>query len=504
MRLGGQYVAKAPPMIQSRGRAPETAVVRGSTIVAHHEVVIGGNRDLPRVVAPLGALAGERERLALALAVEDDVAVDDGHPVARARHDALDEVDVRALGGGLVARLAGGRRAAAALVVGLRAGRRVEDDDVADVRVGEAGADAVDQHPLADLERRHHRLRRDPVRLDEERLDAEREPEGHRDDQDQLEERAGRRRPALHLYFSASAAEASGPRRHPGRRRSVASLSPRRGSPRALVPGLRLGASARRRAALGRCRFGAPGSWSRPACTTSSGSASGARAHARACRCGRAGSRAWRGARRRGRRPRSARSSANGAGTSLHADAEGLLADGEGLTDALTLALDHDTLEDLRAAARALDDLEVDAHAVARLELRTRRSCARSRLSMTVLMARKNREAGRLSRGRLMVAKRSPAPSRLAGRDCSSRHSRMRAWCPLSRTSGTVHPRHSAGACSGGTRAPLERRARRTPRRADSSCPSAPGACAARRRTTTIAASSPPGEHVAADRQPPR
>src|SRR4051794_39229320 len=52
----------------------------------------------------------------------------------------------------------------------------------------------------------------------------------------------------------------------------------------------------------------------------------------------------------------------------LHADAEGLLSHGERLADALALALDDDTLEDLGAAARALDDLEVDLEAVARLE----------------------------------------------------------------------------------------------------------------------------------------
>jgi hypothetical protein len=49
----------------------------------------------------------------------------------------------------------------------------------------------------------------------------------------------------------------------------------------------------------------------------------------------------------------------------LHADAEGLLAHGERLARAMSLALDHDSLEDLHAAAGALDHLEVDAHAVA-------------------------------------------------------------------------------------------------------------------------------------------
>ena len=52
----------------------------------------------------------------------------------------------------------------------------------------------------------------------------------------------------------------------------------------------------------------------------------------------------------------------------LHADAERLLADGEGLAQAGALALDHDALEHLGAAAVALDDLEVHPHAVTRLE----------------------------------------------------------------------------------------------------------------------------------------
>src|SRR5262249_12497396 len=51
-----------------------------------------------------------------------------------------------------------------------------------------------------------------------------------------------------------------------------------------------------------------------------------------------------------------------------HADAERLLADGEGLASARSLALDHDALEDLGALALALDHLEVHLHAVPRLE----------------------------------------------------------------------------------------------------------------------------------------
>ena len=48
----------------------------------------------------------------------------------------------------------------------------------------------------------------------------------------------------------------------------------------------------------------------------------------------------------------------------LDADAERLLADGERLTRARALAGDHDPLEDLGPLTRALDDLEVHAHAI--------------------------------------------------------------------------------------------------------------------------------------------
>src|SRR5512147_374077 len=54
----------------------------------------------------------------------------------------------------------------------------------------------------------------------------------------------------------------------------------------------------------------------------------------------------------------------------LDADAERVLAHREGLPDPGALALDADPLEDLDALAIALDDLEVDAHRVAGLEVR--------------------------------------------------------------------------------------------------------------------------------------
>ena len=54
----------------------------------------------------------------------------------------------------------------------------------------------------------------------------------------------------------------------------------------------------------------------------------------------------------------------------LDADAKGKLADRERLPHSAALTTDHDTLEDLRTATAALDHLEVDADAVARVETR--------------------------------------------------------------------------------------------------------------------------------------
>src|SRR5512133_3719362 len=179
----------------ARDRAPEAAVVGVATVVAHHEPVVGGNGDRGCEVAPAAAaaLAGAVDvPVALALAVAIDVAALDVDRVARSGHHALDEVHAGLGTGGSVTRLALTARAVAARVA-VRALGRMEDDHVADARIGEAVADAVDEHALADLERRHHRLARDAVRLDEEGLDAEGQPQRDRDYDDQLEERtAGR------------------------------------------------------------------------------------------------------------------------------------------------------------------------------------------------------------------------------------------------------------------------------------------------------------------------
>ena len=145
---------------------------------------------------------------------------------------------------------------------------------------------------------------------------------------DELEQRAGRRRPALgHACSSpADASSAARPRRpaapsaeRPRPRRRGA--SPRAGASSARRP-RRLGL-ARRRASL---VDGLPARPSARGCLgrrvvqqararrPPPGRCSGARGRGRACRRGRAGSRAWRAGRRRGRRPRSARSSASARG----------------------------------------------------------------------------------------------------------------------------------------------------------------------------------------------
>src|SRR3954454_23156351 len=175
--------------------APESAVVGLATVVAHHEPVSGRNRDgRGHRASPVRVVVTRVRdvRVLLALAVADDVAVDDADDVAGAGDDALDEVHLRLARRRLVAR---GVLVAALVAagIGLGADGRVEDDDVADLRVAEAVADPVDEDALADREGRDHRLARDAVRLDEERLDSERESERHADDDDQLDERAARR-----------------------------------------------------------------------------------------------------------------------------------------------------------------------------------------------------------------------------------------------------------------------------------------------------------------------
>ena len=67
--------------------------------------------------------------------------------------------------------------------------RRMEHDDVAPVGVAHLVVHAAHQHALADVERRLHRLARDPVRLHQQRLDPERQADRDRHDHDQLDQR---------------------------------------------------------------------------------------------------------------------------------------------------------------------------------------------------------------------------------------------------------------------------------------------------------------------------
>lgn len=62
--------------------------------------------------------------------------------------------------------------------------RRLEDDHVTDLRIAEAVADTIDDHSLADLERRQHRPGGDLVGLRDRGLDPERQPDRERHEQD--------------------------------------------------------------------------------------------------------------------------------------------------------------------------------------------------------------------------------------------------------------------------------------------------------------------------------
>ena len=143
----------------------------------------------------------------------------------------------------------------------------------------------------------------------------------------------------------------------------------------------------------------------------------------------------------------------------LDADAERLLADGEGLARAAALARDHDPLEDLGALAGCprspgsgpargrpaakrgtclqlalLDALDDRAHGVC-LASDPRPRCR----------PRAGKSAGprpaRASDSRQLAAQRRRSRRHRRSRLRSRRHSRTRAWSPESSTSGTSQPR---------------------------------------------------------------
>ena len=204
--------------------------------------------------------------------------------------------------------------------------------------------EAVDQNPLADVERGLHRLRRDLVRLDDEGLNPERQPERERDDDDELEERAlGAVRPR-DSQSSASSGEASAsllarllgsrlaPRSPPSAGASSASLCGRIRGFGGLRPPPAFAPRPRPRRPRSSSSGGSTSSASAsvtatPSASTASASSrrrrrarprspSAARRRGRACPPCPAGSRASPAGRRRARRPRASRSSASAAGRS--------------------------------------------------------------------------------------------------------------------------------------------------------------------------------------------
>ena len=127
-----------------------------------------------------------------------------------------------------------------------------------------------------------------------------------------------------------------------------------------------------------------------PARRSPPGPCSGARARGRACRRGRAGSRASRGARRRGRRPRCARSSASARGnvrsTPTPKDCLRTVKVSRTPSPWRLMTTPSKTCVRRRVPSMTWKCTRTRSPA---WNCGTRRSCARSRLSMTVLMAKK-------------------------------------------------------------------------------------------------------------------
>src|SRR5207245_8782574 len=126
-------------------RSPEPAVVGFPTIVPHHEPMAGRNLDRRGEVALRRPGALPDVGVLLAFAVADDVPFDDRYDIARAGHDPLDEVRVRAIrlrrGARCAPRRNPVRQRSADLPLGVP--WRMEDSDLADVGVAEVHADAV-------------------------------------------------------------------------------------------------------------------------------------------------------------------------------------------------------------------------------------------------------------------------------------------------------------------------------------------------------------------------
>src|SRR5580704_1231874 len=176
----------------ARDWAPITTVLRIRAVVPHHEVVAGRNLDRFPEIARRNSAAGHGVGVLLLHAVADHMPIDNSDGVAGEADHALDERLARLLRSRRIARLSGQPALLSALVrvathrireVG--AVRRVEHDDVA--KAGIPGQ-AVGEDPLADIERRDHRRAGDAVRLDDERLDQERQRDRDRDREYQLDQ----------------------------------------------------------------------------------------------------------------------------------------------------------------------------------------------------------------------------------------------------------------------------------------------------------------------------
>ena len=154
---------------------------------------------------------------------------------------------------------------------------------------------------------------------------------------------------------------------------------------------------------------------------------SGARARAHACPRGRAGSRAWRAARRRGRRPRCARSSGECSGNvrSTPTPKDCLRTVNVSRTPSPWRLMTTPSKTCVRRRVPSMTWKWTRTRSPA-WNCGTRRSCVRSRLSMTVLIARKNRESRRAVAEGAYGSEAPPSDS-ARRRDCASRHARMRA-----------------------------------------------------------------------------
>ena len=164
-----------PTISDLADRPPVPAVTGVGPVVAHDEVVVGGN---PVGAGQVGAVArragdgdplfgGREPALVEALPVDVDVATREGDDIAREPDDPLDEVV----------------HLGPAAVLGRRAR---EDHDVAAVDPVEVVAQLVDEDAVADLQRRLHRPGGDEERLDDERPQEDRHQDGDHDDDDRL------------------------------------------------------------------------------------------------------------------------------------------------------------------------------------------------------------------------------------------------------------------------------------------------------------------------------